>query len=106
MAAAQKAFENKKSALRAEQVAMSHNKQEVATARKTLEDEKLALGADLAALSGEKEAAAAEKKALETEKLALSAEKVLYEKDKIELKEKVRINLQQVQEMQRSLSTW
>ncbi|KFZ12931.1 hypothetical protein V501_03971 [Pseudogymnoascus sp. VKM F-4519 (FW-2642)] len=106
MAAAQKDFENKKSVLRAEQVAMSHNKQEVATTMKTLESEKLSLGADLAVLSREKEAAAAKKKALEIERLALSAEKVLYEKDKNEWREKVRINLQQVQEMERSLSTW
>ncbi|OBT79607.1 hypothetical protein VF21_01326 [Pseudogymnoascus sp. 05NY08] len=105
MTAAQKAFENKKSVLRAEQVAMSHNKQEVATARKTLEDEKLALGADQAALFHEKEAAAAEKKALEIEKSALSTKKALYEKDKIEWRERVRINLQHVQEMEKSLST-
>jgi hypothetical protein len=107
LAAAQQAFENKKSVLKAEQVAMSHNKQEVATATKTLEDEKLALGADLAALSREKEAAAAAKEALEIEKLELSAKKALYEKGKMEWKEKVRINLQQVQEeMDKSLSTW
>ncbi|OBT47320.1 hypothetical protein VE00_02101 [Pseudogymnoascus sp. WSF 3629] len=106
MAVARETFEQKESELRAGQADVSRKQQEAATARKTLDDERLMLRAEQSALACGKEEAAAAKMALEKEESALTAKKGLYEEEKIAWREKVRINVEQVQEMQRSLSTW
>ncbi|KFY43204.1 hypothetical protein V495_04098 [Pseudogymnoascus sp. VKM F-4514 (FW-929)] len=113
---ASKAFEHRESALKEREAAESRKKQENATATKVLEDERSALRAELATLSSKKEEAATAKAALEGDRLALTAKQALFEEEKKAWREKIGKNAQQLkevqekmrdmQDMQKTLSTW
>ncbi|KFY05454.1 hypothetical protein V492_08539 [Pseudogymnoascus sp. VKM F-4246] len=101
--AAKKALEDEKAALKADRDTVSRKLTEVAAARKALEDEKSALEATKSAISRENEEMKASQEALESERSKLSAKEVQFEKEKMALREKMRVSMQHMQEMQKTM---
>lgn len=104
MIAGKKAFEQEKLALRADQGALSRKQKEDAIARKTLENDVSALRKGQTALCREKEEVTVARVALEKEMSKLRAKQALYDEEKKAWRERMRNNMRQMEEMEKSLS--
>ncbi|KFY35121.1 hypothetical protein V494_06186 [Pseudogymnoascus sp. VKM F-4513 (FW-928)] len=103
VAATKKALEDEKAALKADRDTVSRKLTSAAAARKALEDEKSALKATKSAISRENEEMKASQEALESERSKLRGKEAQFEKEKTALREKMRVSMQHMQEMQKTM---